>query len=97
MTDWEQRCIEAEAMAERLMEERDIYRMASGRHLTSEEHDRLDELAAETRGESASTEEVEVGPLDEPSMEDYPDRDDFGAPPVKVVKVRDGVRDTRSR
>jgi hypothetical protein len=66
-------------------------------------------------------EHVEVGPLDEPSMEDYPtldDRnsasvvgvpwnkdgyaglvqpDDFGAPPVKVVTVRDGVRDTKSR
>lgn len=50
----------------------------------------------------ASEVEVEIVPLDEPSMEDYgvsdfPTRDAFGAPPVKVVKVRDGVRDTQSR
>jgi hypothetical protein len=47
--------------------------------------------------------EVEVVALDEPSMEDYPlvdtlvEADAFGAPPVKVVPVRDGVRDTEDR
>ena len=38
--------------------------------------------------------EVEVVPLDEPSMEDYPCVDEFGAPPVKPVKVIDGVQDS---
>ena len=47
--------------------------------------------------DAASTEGVEVVPLDEPSMEDYPAVDEFGAPPVKVVKIHEGVRDTRNR
>ena len=42
---------------------------------------------------------AEVVPLDEPSMEDYGDPefplvDEFGAPPVKPVKVIDGVQDS---
>ena len=49
-------------------------------------------------------EKVEIVPLDEASMEDYPGpdenvqkTDEFGAPIRPPVKVRDGVRDTRSR
>lgn len=54
--------------------------------------------------------EVEVVPLDEPSMEDYPQAtadqirmtheqivDEFGAPVRGVVKIHDGVRDTENR
>ncbi len=50
----------------------------------------------------------EIVSNDEPSMEEYEDigpgpdanlvkYDEFGAPIAKVVKVRDGVRDTRAR
>lgn len=46
--------------------------------------------------------EVEVVPLDEPSIEDYgqpefPTVDEFGAPIKPVVKIHDGVRDTENR
>jgi hypothetical protein len=56
---------------------------------------------SECRAGGCVEEAVEIVPLDEPSIEDYPDGliqpDEFGAPPVKVVPVIDGVRDTRSR
>ena len=58
-------------------------------------------------------EPVEIVANDEPSMEDYPPvsdmepgehpqdgyipPDEFGAPPLRVTPVTDGVRDTRSR
>ena len=49
------------------------------------------------RTQRLNEEKVEIVPLDEASMEDYPTVDEFGAPIKPVVKVRDGVRDTEDR
>lgn len=52
-----------------------------------------------TLGETADEPlaEHEIVANDEPSMEDYPPVDDFGAPIKAPVPIHEGVRDTQNR
>ena len=59
--------------------------------------EKLAEAARTQRLNEEKLAEHEIVANDEPSMEDYPTVDEFGAPIKPVVKVRDGVRDTEDR